>query len=81
MHIRFLQLEQADFFINAAGITGQTAAFADDAVAGNDDGDFIVPYSAADSLRRHTGKIFPLGKMGGDVAIGSCLSVGNLQKD
>ena len=37
----------------AAGIAGQAAAGADHAVAGNDEGDRIAAYGAADSLGGH----------------------------
>ena len=48
-----LQPEQRHLFVQAAGITGQVAAGADDPVAGNDDGDRIVPHGAAYRPGRH----------------------------
>ena len=47
------QLQQRHLLIQAAGITGQPAPGADDPVAGNDDGDRIVPHGAAYCPGRH----------------------------
>ena len=43
--------EQPYFFINAPGITGQTAICSHDTVARHNDGEFIVSYRAAYGLR------------------------------
>ena len=47
------QFQQSDLFIQAAGVAGEAAASADDAMTGHDDADGIVADGAADSLRRH----------------------------
>ena len=55
-HIGVLQLQQLHLPRNAAGIAGQAAVCADDAVTGDHQGDRVVPNRAADGLRGHPGK-------------------------
>ena len=41
------QFQQLYFFVDSAGVPGQTAVGTNNPVAGNDNGDFIVPDSSA----------------------------------
>ena len=50
-HVGLLQFQQLSLFVNSAGVTRQTAVRADNPMAGNDDGNFVVPHRAADRLR------------------------------
>ena len=52
-HIDALWLQQLYFSIDAACIAREVAVRAYDAVAGDDDRDFVVPYGAAHGLRGH----------------------------
>ena len=52
-HIDAFELQQLYFSIDAACIAREVAVRAYDAVAGDDDRDFVVPYGAAHGLRGH----------------------------
>ena len=52
-HIDALWLQQFDFSIDAARVAREAAVGAYDAVAGDYDRDFVVPYGAAHGLRGH----------------------------
>ena len=79
--IGFFQSQQAQFFIDAAGIAGEAAIAADYPVAGDNDGDFIMPYRPADRLGRHMRQPSLLGNHLGNVAVGGCLPIGNLPQN
>ena len=76
-----LQFQQLYFFVNAPGVSGKAAVCAHYAVAGDDDGNFVVPHCAANGLRGHIGKAVPCGKLPRNIAIGNGLAVGNFQKN
>ena len=66
------QFQQLYLFVDSAGVPGQTAVGTNDPVAGNDNGDFIVPDSSANRLRRHPFKSLLCGKLPGL----DCVSIG-----
>ena len=80
-YVSAFELQQVDFLVDAAGVSCQAAAFADDAVAGDDDGDFIVADRATDGLRGHAGEAALRGEPLRDVAVRRRLSVRNLEQD
>ena len=66
-----LQFKQGAFAVDAGGVAGERAVGADDAVARDDDGDGVVAYSAAHSLRRAA------SETAGQLAVGQRLAVGD----
>ena len=52
-HIDALVFEQGDLHRQSAAVAGEAAVRADDAMAGDDDGDGVVSDGAADRLRGH----------------------------
>ena len=79
-HINAFKRQELHLLIDAVGIAREAAVRADDAVAGNDDGDRVVPDSAADGLGGHAGGLLA-GDRFGDLAVCHRLSVGNREKD
>ena len=80
-HVGLLQFQQLSLFVNSTGVTRQTAVRADNPMAGNDDGNFVVPHRAADRLRGHPGKPHLCGKLPRNFAVGCGFSVGIFPQD
>src|SRR5947209_822584 len=70
-----LQVEQPALAVDAAAVPGQLAVAADDAVAGNDDGDRVLAVGQPDGAAGF-GVADPLGQL----AVGDGLAVGNVCK-
>ena len=70
----FFQLQQASFHVEARGIAYKRAVGADDAVAGDDNGDGVAMHRLSDGLCRAAADMF------GDGAVGGCLPVGDFQQ-
>lgn len=79
--VRVFQRKEFRFPVDPARISGQASARPDDAVAGDDQRDRVVPDGAADRLRRHTGKPFLRGELSRDIAVGSRPSERNRHQD
>lgn len=73
------QLKQSNFFLNASCVSCQAAVTSHHPVTGNNNGNLIVPHSAAYGLRRHTGSSLFDSKLSGNLPVGYGLSIGNLQ--
>ena len=80
-YVSAFELQQVDFLVDAAGVSCQAAAFADDAVAGDDEGDLVVADGTSDGMSGHVGEAALGGDFLGDFAIRRCLSVGDLEQD
>ena len=76
-----LEFEQFYLFVDTTGVTGQAAVRADNTVAGNDNGNFVVTDGSADRLCGHLRQTLPLGKLTRDFAVGRGLSVGDFPKN
>ena len=75
------QFKQPYFFSNSSCIPCQASICAYDAVAGNDNRNFIMSDSTANCLCRHFGKSLFSGKLMRNFPIGCGLSVRNLQEN
>ena len=75
------QLQKRALLINPSGIAGEAAAFPDNPMAGNDDGNLIVSNSAADRLGGHAGKISLLRQLCRNLPIGCGFSIGNASEE
>ena len=80
-HINVFQLQQLHFPVDAAAITGETSACSDDAVAGDHQGNGVVPHRAADGLGGHFCQSALARDPGGDLPVGHGLPVGNGEHD
>ena len=79
--VGFFKLQQRDFLIKAAGVAGQAAVRAHNAVAGDDDRDRIVPDRTANRLCGDF--IFPgvFCKLLCNLAVGYRPAVGDREQD
>ena len=75
-HIYAFERQELHLLVDAVGVACETAARADDAVAGDDDGDGVVCDGAADGM----GGFFH-ADAAGDRAVGHRFTVGNREQD
>src|SRR6202020_2115517 len=71
--MRGLEIEQEALALKAAGVAGEPAALADDAVAGDDHREGIVANGTP-----HRASQGDVAELAGEVAVGGRLAVGNL---
>ena len=76
----FFQCQQLCLFVDAACVAGQAAVGADDPVAGDDDGDLVVPDRPTHGLCRHPGKTVHRRQLLCQRAVGRGLAVGDLEQ-
>lgn len=76
----FFQRQQLCLFVDAACVAGQAAVGADDPVAGDDDGDLVVPDRPTHGLCRHPGKTVHRRQLLCQCAVGRGLAVGDLEQ-
>ena len=70
LNMDVFHLQETDFFVEAAGISSETATCAKNPVAGDDQGDGIMSHGSADSLGGHPSKPHPGGNACGNLAVG-----------
>lgn len=80
LHADFFQCQQLCLFVDAACVAGQAAVGADDPVAGDDDGDLVVPDRPTHGLCRHPGKTVHRRQLLCQRAVGRGLAVGDLEQ-
>lgn len=78
--LNLFQRQQLHLFIDPARIAGQASICADHAVAGDDDGNFIMADCAAHSLCGHPGKATLCGQLLCQRTVGRGLTVGDLEQ-
>ena len=76
-----LQLQQLCLFIDSSGIVGEAAVSTDNPVAGDEQGDGVMPYGPAHCLGRHMRQTAPGGNDRCDFSVGPGLPVRNGQKN
>ena len=76
-----LKPEKAALPVNASGIAGQASVASDNTVAGDHQGDGIVPHGTADGLGGHMIPSCLFCKKPGNMAIGHRLTMGDCQKN
>ena len=64
------QVQKPLFSVNAAGVAGETSVSALDPVAGNDEGNGIMPYGVSDCLGGHGGAPQFLCRFPGKLPVG-----------
>ena len=79
-HIGVLKFQKLHLFVDSAGVSGETTVRADHTVAGNDDGNFVVPDGTADRLRGYPTAALRFQPTG-NVPICYDLSPGNVEQN
>ena len=73
-------LKKPYFLIKPSGIAREGLICAYYSVAGNNNGNFVMPHRAANGLRRHMIAPHLHRKAAGKLAVGSCLPIGDIQE-
>ena len=77
IRVHAFEPQQADFFVDASGVSGEASVTAHDAMAGNDDGNGIVPHCAAHGLGGHGFPVKGSGGLFGELSVGDHAPPGN----
>lgn len=75
--VRLFYLQETGFTMEAGGIAGEGAVGADDAVAGDDEGDGVVPHRSSHCLSRHRMAGSPGGDNVRDICVCHRLAIGD----
>ncbi len=77
VRVHAFELQQTDLFVEASGVSGKTAVGSHHAMAGNDDGNGIVPHGTAYGLGRHVRSVKGFGGKSGELFVGDDFAAGN----